>query len=147
MKKMKVLGLDVGDERIGVAISDPTQKFAQPLSVIKRRGDDSDAKLILDIARKNRVSFVVVGLPLTLGGRKGAQAKKVLAFVEKLKRLGLEVVTWDERMTTKMAEGVLIEAGVSRRKRKELSDKVSAVIILQSYLDYLHEGAADETAV
>jgi len=147
VEKSRIMGLDVGEARIGVAVSDPTRTIAQPLSVVGRRDVDSDARLVCDIAGENRISLVVVGFPLTLGGKEGAQAQRVTAFAEKLEALGLEVVMWDERMTTKMAEGVLLEAGVSRRDRKELSDKVAAVLILQSYLDYLHENSADETSI
>ena len=144
MKNKRIMCLDVGEKRIGVAISDPLQKIAQPLAVITRRDIRSDLKSIQELAVKNDVSTLIVGLPLTLKSREGPQAQKVLQFCESLKQLGLEVVMWDERMTTKIAENMLVGAGIKRRSRREVLDKIAAVLILQSYLDNLDEELGDE---
>jgi len=147
VKQTRIIGLDVGEARIGVAISDPTLKIAQPLLVIERRSVDADAGRICRLAAERGAHTAVVGLPLTLKGERGTQAQAVEAFARKLEESGLEVVMWDERMTTRMAERSLLEADMSRRDRKRLTDKVAAVLILQSYLDYLNEGSTDETPV
>lgn len=134
-RKRKIIGLDVGDRRIGVAISDPLCKFAQPLATIVRNEQNLD--WLKKIANENDVRTIVVGLPLTLKGERGPQAQKVLEFADRLKGWGFDVVMWDERLTTKMAEKMLVEAGVRRSDRQKASDRVAAVLILQSYLDSL----------
>ena len=135
---MRVLGIDYGDKRIGVAISDPLGITAQPVSVIKRsqsfRDDFLELKKIIE--NYSGVDAIVVGLPKTMQGEIGIAAQKVLKFVEMLKKeSGLEVVTWDERLTTAEAERMLISAGLSRAKRKQVIDKSAATYILQGYLD------------
>lgn len=140
VKKERIIGLDVGDKRIGIAISDPLGKFAQPFATIAR--SDENLKWLEKIANENGVRTIVVGLPLTLDGKRSLQTQKVDEFAEKLKSLGFKVIFWDERMTTKMAERMLIEAGARRRARRSASDKVAAVLILQSYLDSINEDEA-----
>lgn len=137
LKKQRIIGLDVGDKRIGIAISDPLCKFAQPLATITNTKEN--LKWLDKIAVENEVNTIVVGLPLTLKGERGLQAQKVIEFAEKLKSLGFKVILWDERMTTKMAERMLISADSKRKERKEIADKVAAVLILQSYLDSINE--------
>jgi len=133
---MRILGLDVGDVRIGVALSDETATLATGLSTLTRVGPRKDVKAVAALVREHAVAEVVVGLPRTLMGTIGPQAEKVLAFANDLKRaLGVPVESWDERFTTSMAEQALIEGGVSRRNRKDKIDRVAAVLILQSYLD------------
>ena len=133
---MRILGLDVGDVRIGVALSDETATLATGLSTLTRVGPRKDVKAVAALAREHAVAEVVVGLPRTLMGTVGPQAEKVLAFADDLKRaLRVPVESWDERFTTSMAEQALIEGGVSRRDRKDKIDRVAAVLILQSYLD------------
>jgi len=133
---MRILGLDVGDVRIGVALSDETATLATGLSTLTRVGPRKDVKAVATLVREHAVAEVVVGLPRTLMGTIGPQAEKVLAFANDLKRaLGVPVESWDERFTTSMAEHALIEGGVSRRNRKDKIDRVAAVLILQSYLD------------
>jgi putative Holliday junction resolvase len=131
-----VLGLDVGDVRIGVALSDETATLATGLPTLARVGPRKDVQAVAALVRTREAGEVVVGLPRTLAGEVGPQARKVLAFADDLARaLAVPVATWDERFTTSMAEHALAEGGVSRRNRKDKVDRVAAVLILQSYLD------------
>ena len=133
---MRVLGLDVGDVRIGMAVSDETATLATGIATFTRIGPRKDVKAVAALVREREVAEVVVGLPRTLAGTVGPQAEKVLAFMHDLERaLPVPVVSWDERFTTAMATQALIEGGVSRRDRKDKIDRVAAVLILQSYLD------------
>ncbi len=133
---MRILGLDVGDARIGVAVSDPLEVIAQPLASVKRISVRRDVESIKRLVEENEAGKIVVGVPKTLDDEVGIQAQKVLDFVESLgKALEIPIVLWDERLTTAEAERALIEADMSRRKRKKVIDKVAAVLILQGYLD------------
>jgi putative holliday junction resolvase len=133
---VRILGLDVGDVRIGMALSDETATLATGLPTFARIGPRKDVKAVGALCREHGVAEVVVGLPRTLAGTIGPQAEKVLAFTEDLKRsISVPVVSWDERFTTSMATQALIEGGVSRKNRKGMVDRVAAVLILQSYLD------------
>jgi putative pre-16S rRNA nuclease len=133
---MRSLGLDVGDKRIGVALSDETGTLASGLATVARVGPQKDVRTLAELVRLHEAGEVVVGLPRRLDGTIGPQAEKVLALIEALRRtLRVPVVAWDERFTTVAAERALAEASVSRRRQKELVDKVSAILILQSYLD------------
>ena len=131
------LGLDVGDARIGVALSDESAILATGLPTVKRVGPRKDVLAITTLVRDRGVEAgVVVGLPRRLDGGIGPQAEKVLAFAEALRaRLRVPVVTWDERFTTTIAHQTLNEAGVDSRKRKGVVDQVAATLILQSFLD------------
>ncbi|PIS29533.1 Holliday junction resolvase RuvX [Candidatus Saganbacteria bacterium CG08_land_8_20_14_0_20_45_16] len=134
---MRIVGLDYGEKRLGVAITDALGLIAQPLAVLNKATVLEDCqnleKLLADY---EGISEVVVGLPKTLKGTIGPQAQKVLEFVAAVQaRLPYKVVTWDERFTSKAAERVLIEAGLSRQKRKSVIDKSAAALILQGYLD------------
>jgi putative Holliday junction resolvase len=134
---MRYLGLDVGDARIGVALSDETATLASGLATLQRSGPRKDLKAVAELVRRHQSGEVVVGLPRSLDGSLGPQAQKVLAFMEELRAMvKVPVVPWDERFTTVVAQQALIESGVSRRDRKEVVDKVSAILILQNYLDY-----------
>ena len=135
---MRILGIDYGDKRIGVAVSDPLGIIAQGVAVIgKSETFDQDIRELKRIIKKySGVDEIVVGLPKTMAGEIGPQAEKVLTFVEALKKeFKLNIVTWDERLTTVEAERTLIEAGLSRKKRKKIIDKSAAANILQNYLD------------
>ncbi|MBE3579619.1 MAG: Holliday junction resolvase RuvX [Caldanaerobacter subterraneus] len=134
---MRVLGLDVGDKTIGVAISDVSSTIAQGITTIRRKSFVEDAKAIEEIVKKYSVEKVVVGLPKNMNGSIGPQGEKVIKFGEKLREvLRIPVVFWDERLTTLQAERFLIEGvDMSRGKRKKVIDKLAATIILQSYLD------------
>ena len=133
----RILGLDYGSHRIGTAVSDPLGITAQPLVAIQRQGESWDIEAIGALVREYSVRSVLIGLPLHLSGEEGTQAKQARQFGEKIaERLGVPVETWDERMTTAQAERHLIASGVRRKKRKEIRDSLSAVILLQSALDY-----------
>lgn len=141
---MKKIGLDVGDKTIGVAVSDPLLITAQGLMTIQRVGIRKDTGKVLDLIREHGCDTVVVGLPRKLDGTDSIQTEKVYEFKtmleNKLKSSGMgdvNVLFQDERLTTVMAEKVLIEGDVSRNKRKKVIDKQAAVLILQSYLDTL----------
>jgi putative Holliday junction resolvase len=141
---MRLLGLDVGDKTIGVALSDESATLASGLRTIRRTGLKKDLRELAELVSDRGVGTVVVGLPRSLDGSEGPQARKVRAFVEVLKAaVKVPVVTWDERLTTVAAQHALVEGGVSRARRKELVDKVAAVLILQNYLDY-RKGADGE---
>lgn len=134
---MRQLGLDVGDKRIGVALSDETGTLASGLPTYERVGPRKDLKAIADLVKRHEVDQVVVGLPRKMDGTVGAQAAKVIAFIDGLKEVvGVPVVPWDERLTSVVAEEALVEAGLSRRDRRGKVDKVAAILILQNYLDY-----------
>lgn len=134
---MRSLGLDVGDARIGVAVSDETGTLASGQETLRRVGPRKDVRAVASLVRRHEAGEVVVGLPRSLDGSVGPQAQKVLAFMDRLREVvRVPVVPWDERFTSSLARQALVEAGASRRERKASVDKVSAVLILQSYLDY-----------
>ncbi len=133
---MKALGLDVGDTKIGVAISDSLGYTAQGMTTFKRRTLKRDLHIIEKLVRDNQIGEVVVGLPLKMNGHYSAQTNKILIFCEVLaKHLRVPVRTWDERLTTVQAIKILKRGHVRRKKRAPLIDKIAAVIILQGYLD------------
>jgi putative Holliday junction resolvase len=135
---VRYLGLDVGDVRIGVALSDETATLASGLVTLERVGPRKDVKAVAAIVRERDVHEVVVGIPWRLDGSLGPQGEKVMGFVEALRRgLKVPVATWDERFTTVAADELLAEAGVRRRDRKARIDRAAAVLILQGYLDSL----------
>jgi putative Holliday junction resolvase len=134
---MRILGLDVGDRRIGVAISDELSLFAQGLLVLERHGLSADLAALGQVLSENDVGRVVVGMPRNMNGSYGPQAEKTAAFIESLEQsCGLPCVAWDERLTTQQAERLLIAANQRRSKRKAVRDKLAAQLILQSYLDH-----------
>ncbi|MBP7830875.1 MAG: Holliday junction resolvase RuvX [Kiritimatiellae bacterium] len=132
----RVLGLDHGDKRIGVAVSDPMEMIASPV-VILDAGQGGGLPEIERICREKEIGRIVVGLPLNMNGTAGPQAEKVREFVKQLQaRLpAIPVTTWDERLSSRAGERVLIEAGTSRKRRREVLDKMAAQIMLQGYLD------------
>ena len=134
---MRVLALDVGDRRVGLAISDPTGLLASPLGVVER--SQSDVQEIVGIAEDNDAATIVVGLPLTLAGDSGAQAGKVRRFVRELRSAtGIPVVTVDERLSTVQAQRLLTDSDRGRRSNRDRGriDSSAAAVILQSYLDF-----------
>ncbi|CAM4355684.1 MULTISPECIES: Holliday junction resolvase RuvX [Paenibacillus] len=133
---MKILGLDYGDRRIGVAASDVFGWTAQGLEVLERRRDEGEFTRIADLVREHEISEIVVGLPKNMNGTVGPRGEICIAFADRLRdELNLPVHLWDERLTTMAAERTLIEADVSRKKRKQVVDKMAASLILQNYLD------------
>lgn len=133
---MRKLGLDVGEKTIGVAVSDPLGFTAQGISTIRRKKLEDDINEILTYCKQYDVDTIVVGLPKNMNGTVGPQGEKMIEFSEILKNLsGLKVEMWDERLTTVAAHRAMIEADLSRAKRKQIVDKIAATYILQGYLD------------
>jgi putative Holliday junction resolvase len=133
---MRVLALDVGDKRIGVAISDPSQVLARSLKVIQRRSRQEDFAAVARLVEEYEVEKVVVGYPLSLDGKAHAQAKKVERYATGLaESLTVPMLLWDERFSTVTAERLMREAGLRGKKRREGIDAVAAAVILQDYLD------------
>lgn len=136
---MRIMGLDLGEKTIGVAISDPLALTAQGLKVIKRSASDLEMKEIAKIVKEYEVTEIVVGYPKNMNGTIGPRAKMAEEYANSLKNeLALPVRLWDERLSTIGAERVLLEADISRAKRKKIIDKMAAVIILQGYLDSIN---------
>jgi putative Holliday junction resolvase len=134
--EVRILALDVGTKRIGLALSDPLGITAQGLGVLERKDWDRDLARLLEIARPYQVQEILVGLPRHMDGRPGEMAEEILALARALaEALGARVATWDERLSTVEAERVLIQADMSRKRRRRVVDKVAASIILQAYLD------------
>lgn len=132
----RLLGLDVGERRIGVSLSDPLGLTAQRLTLIERRTLDADLKAIATLVQDHGVAGVVVGLPITMQGAIGTQATLVMTFVEALRNaVFCPVHVMDERLTTAQGERALLETNTSRKRRKQLIDQVAAQLILQAYLD------------
>ena len=135
---MRILALDIGDVRIGLAVSDPLGITANPLETYVRKKNDeaADCRYIADLARAKGVEKLVLGLPINMDGTEGVRVEKTRAFAEGLAAVcDIPIDYQDERLTTVTAERVLIEQGVRREKRKEVIDKVAATIILRCYLD------------
>jgi len=133
---LKIMGLDPGSKRVGVAVSDALGLIASSLTTLIHRRDEDLVAEIGDLARQLGVERIVVGLPIRMDGSLGPEALQAQALAESLEAaLGLPVVTWDERFSTQAVERVLIEADLSRKKRKTVRDKVAAAYILQGYLD------------
>lgn len=130
----RILGLDIGSKRIGVAVSDETGTIATPVGVVRR--GPGDIEELRGLVERWDVTRIVAGLPTGLSGREGPQAGAVRQYADAVARaLGLRLQYWDERLTTAIAERALIEAGTRRAKRKERIDAVAAAVILQGYLD------------
>lgn len=133
----RVLGLDVGDRRIGVALSDPEQRLARGIKVISRTRLSRDLAAIARLVRENDVREIVVGLPLRLDGTPGAQAEKVQQFAQALARIvDVPIHFWDERLSTAEAERILRELGLRPQQRREHVDALAAELILQEFLDH-----------
>lgn len=136
---MKVLALDVGDVRVGLAYSDALELSVNPLETYYRKNTDEDFIHIAEIIKSYRVEKIVVGLPLNMDGTEGPRVQTTREFAENLKRFTDLPIDWqDERLTTVTAETLLIEQGMRREKRKNVIDKVAAMVILSSYLDRKH---------
>lgn len=138
---MRIMGLDFGSKTVGVAISDPLFLTAQGIEIVRRK---SANKLRQTLARieeliaEYEVGKIVLGFPKNMNNTEGDRCEKTLEFKEMLeKRTGLEVVLWDERLTTVEADRTMMEGGIRRENRKDYVDKLAAVFILQGYLDYL----------
>lgn len=130
----RVIALDVGDVRIGVAVTDPMRTIAQPVEVYRRVGYGPDSRYVQGLCERYGTRCVLLGLPLNMDGTRGGQAEKAMAFGDVLARAGLSVFFWDERMTTVTAERTLIDGGVRREDRKRYVDKLAAAVILEQWL-------------
>ncbi|EEI83561.1 Holliday junction resolvase RuvX [Anaerococcus tetradius] len=137
----RIMGLDVGNKTIGVALSDPMFLLANGLETIKRKNASSDIERLREIINDNDVELIVVGLPKNMNNTIGPQAMRVMSFVDLIKKqVDIEIVYQDERMTTIQSEAVLIDMDVRRENRKKYIDKIAATFILQTYLDRRKNG-------
>jgi len=130
----RLIALDVGDKRIGVAVSDALGVTAQPLGKIERAGYARDVASVASLCERYQTNRILVGLPRNMDGTLGGQAEKIQMFAEQLQKAGFCIQYWDERMTTVSAERLLIQAGTRREKRKNVVDQIAAALILQAYL-------------
>ena len=139
---MRILGLDYGSKTVGVAVSDPLGLTAQGVEIIRRKSENKMRQTLArieELAKEYQVEKIVLGFPKNMNNTLGDRAEKSLELKETLeRRTGLEIVMWDERLTTVSANRVLMETGVRRENRKEHVDEIAAIFILQGYLDYLH---------
>lgn len=133
---MRILGVDFGSVRIGLAVSDPLGLTAQGLETIPASPKQKAFEMIAKVCRERKVEEVVVGLPVNMNGTLGPKAKETLDWVKKLEaELGLPVKTWDERLTSRQADRLMVEEGLSRARQKKESDRLAATLILQAYLE------------
>ena len=132
---MRVLCLDIGEKRIGVAVTDPLDLTAQAVETIWTKGFEKDAARVLELCKQYETDRILCGLPLNMDGSEGFQARHARAFADWLAGKGLQIRFQDERLTTRQARNVLLEADVRRGKRKNMIDQLAATYILQSFLD------------
>ncbi len=150
---MKLLALDVGDRRVGVAVSDSTGQIATPLTVIRRRSKAEDFGKIVRLMREQGVEGLVIGLPLNADGSAGPQAQRVASYAAALtdalvlEQLRVNLILWDEHGSTQRAQALMIDAGQSAKKRRQRIDAAAAAVILQDYLDEQLQSVADEPTV
>ena len=138
---MKIMGIDFGTKRMGIALSDELFLTAQGADTIYRKDLSTDLDAIARIIRENNVIEIVVGLPISMNGTHSQKTKEVLEFVDILsKAVTVPVKTWDERLTTVQADRAMMEAGMNGFKRRQLTDKVASGLILQGYLDLRKRG-------
>lgn len=137
---MRIMGLDFGSKTVGVAMSDPTGMIAASLEIVRREREDKLRKTLArieELIEEYNVEKIVLGYPKNMNDTEGERVEKTLAFKEMLeRRTALEVVLWDERLTTVAADELMMEAGIRREDRKKYVDKIAAAFILQGYLDY-----------
>lgn len=131
----RLMGLDIGEKTIGVALSDEGGVLASGYRTIRRVGGDSDLNEVLAITKDFSIQTIIIGLPLGLDGKEGLSCRRARRFGEKLESSGLELYFWDERFTTTEAERMLIDSNIKRKARKEMIDQSAAALILQSWLD------------
>jgi len=147
IEKVRIMGLDIGSHTIGIAISDELGMTAQGLKTIRRRSMGEDLQEMMMIIDEYEIEKIVVGLPKNMDGTLGKQAEIVFQWITDCKKkIHLPMVTWDERLSTVGASKILLEADLSRKKRKKVIDKLAAVLILQGYLDQIRN-RKDETSL
>lgn len=133
---MRILGIDFGQKRIGLALSDPLGFTAQGLETLMRQNKNQVLKDLKMLCQTHQVREVIIGLPVNMDGSMGPKAKEVLDFVPRMeKELSLPIKTWDERLSSRQAGRLMIEGGLSRKKQRAQSDRLAATLILQSYLE------------
>ena len=141
MKKGRILCLDVGEKRIGIAISDPDMSIAFPHKVLNRTSLEKDLRAISDVIEEKKAVKLVVGHPISLSGGKSQQTLLVEEFTEEIKKeIGIETILWDERLSTSEADKSLSSMGTESRKRRGKIDEIAASLILQNYLDKNRDG-------
>ncbi len=141
-KNLRILGLDVGNKTIGVALSDPLGITAQGITTIRRKGEDRDIEELKSLCDEYKVEIIVCGLPKNMNGTLGPQSEKVLKFCHSIEQvINLPIKMWDERLTTVAANRAMLEADLSRAKRKKIVDKMAATYILQGYLDRISKSS------
>jgi len=146
LARMRVLGLDLGSKRIGVALSDPEGAIASPLTTLERRGGAGDLTAVGELVREHDVGEIVVGLPLHMDGRRGPEAEAAKRFASELRgALGIRVGTIDERWTTVEAERALRESGRRGKKQRAVVDSVAAAILLRTWLEQQRSRAKAST--
>jgi putative Holliday junction resolvase len=134
---LRILAIDPGTVRLGLALSDPSGTIAQPLSVLARRSEPEDLKALAELAERHDVGMIVIGLPRLMNGRLDTAARQAQAFgAQVAQATGRPVAYWDERLTSVAAERYLIEQGKRRSKRRQEIDRMAATLLLQGYLDY-----------
>ncbi len=133
---MRILGIDYGQKRIGLALSDPLGFTAQSLKTLVRQNKEQVLRDLVLICAEHGVQEVVIGLPINMNGTVGPKAKEILGLIPKMEnRLKVPVKTWDERLTSKQAGRLMIEEGLSRQKQRSNSDRLASILILQSYME------------
>jgi len=143
---MRILGLDVGSKTIGVAVSDELGITAQGAGVLKRQSWTLDLAQVAELIRRYAPQEIVIGFPKNMNGSLGPQAAAAARFAERLAAVapGLSIRLWDERLTTVAAQKALVSADVSRQKRRKVVDKLAAMLILQSYLDWRRQASSED---
>ena len=131
----RVIALDIGDVRIGIAVSDPSRTIASPIEVLHRVGWGPDVRHIAEICAHYDTKIILSGLPLNMDGSEGFQAQKVKLFCSQLEKAGFSIYYQDERLSTVVAEDALLEDDMTREGRRKVVDKVAAAVILQQWLD------------
>lgn len=148
MDEKRIMGLDFGSKTVGVAVSDPLLITAQGLEIIRRKQENKLRQTLArieELAEEYGVGTIVLGLPKNMNNTEGDRVEKTRAFQEMLlRRTGLPVVLWDERLTTVAADRAMIESGIRRENRKDYVDEIAAILILQGYLDYRRNCVAKE---
>lgn len=138
---MRILGIDFGEKRIGLALSDPLGFTAQGLETLERQNMKQVTAALVELVKKNEVGEIVIGLPVNMDGSRGFKADEILKFVPQLEAAaGVPVRTWDERLTSREASRLMIEEGLSRKKQRANSDRLAATLILQNYLEFNRRG-------
>lgn len=142
---MRILGIDYGDVKIGISVSDPIGLIAQSVETIKYTDINKALDRIIELVNKYNIETILVGMPKNMNNTLGPRAEKTEKFIDILKsKCTCNIVTWDERLSTVSAENLLISSNVRRDKRKKVIDKVASTFILQSYLDYLNRNKNSE---